>query len=603
MGNFFSKPSLIETSSSLGKRARGEEENNDIVEKRTKVEISPVLEEQVGISAYLQPNLSGFHCIIKNRAEDFLNENTKGLSNEEFDNRIKELFDEEFSTSLRDFLNHPEDISRTISVETTKENRFGLYDLIAGLEKPLKSSVSNGLLTICWPENNDNFNRQVFIDYKALGGEYLQFHVYKSNIDTMGVVNCIAKATKVPTKQMGYAGTKDARAITVQAMTCFRGRPERFELVKEELEKFGVHVGNFEFVPKGLTLGDLGGNHFTIVLRDIQGATEESIAESLNSLKENGFLNYFGMQRFGTSTILTHEIGRSLLRKDFANVADLILMPREGDGFLYDKARSLWKETKDPSATLAIFPKRANSEIKLLKSYERFPNNHEKAVRNLPRAMYTMYCHAYQSYIWNRVVSERAKLFGCSEPLVGDIVMIDSKTDDNDNTNKKNKKSIKANNVGRRDPWNRKVPLILTEDNIKSYTIRDVVYPLPGVHTVYPQNEIGELYKKYMDEDKIKMSKSDKFYQDFPGDYRYMLAIPKDLSWSFARYNDPSAKLFNTDLDNAQGISPPTGDINGKHVGLKVEFTLGTSQYATMALREIIRGETGSKSQAKLIHS
>lgn len=36
------------------------------------------------------------------------------------------------------------------------------------------------------------------------------------------------------------------------------------------------------------------------------------------------------MQRFGTSTILTHEIGRSLLQKDFAKVADLILMPREG---------------------------------------------------------------------------------------------------------------------------------------------------------------------------------------------------------------------------------------------------------------------------------
>lgn len=75
--------------------------------------------------------------------------------------------------------------------------------------------------------------------------------------------------------------------------------------------------------------------------------------------------------------------------------------------------------------------------------------------------MYTMYCHAYQSYIWNRIVSERAKLFGCSEPLIGDIVMVDANSNNNDDNtnnnnsknNKQKQKSIKANNVGRRDPW------------------------------------------------------------------------------------------------------------------------------------------------------
>ncbi|CAO3631876.1 unnamed protein product [Cunninghamella echinulata] len=523
------------------------------------------------------------------------NKMTNTLSIQEFDTKVKELFDEQFAIEFRDFLNHPEDISRVISVMTTKETRFGLYGLIAELEKPLKSSVSNGLLTLCWPENNDNFNRQVYIDYLALGGEYLQFHVYKSNIDTMGVCNLIAKSTKVPTKQLGYAGTKDSRAITVQAMTCFRGRPERFELVKEELAKSGIHIGNFAFVPKGLTLGDLGGNHFTIVLRDVTGATEETITASLNSLKTNGFLNYFGMQRFGTSTVLTHEVGRCILQKKFSEASDLILMPREGDTEAYANARNLWKKTKDASATLAIMPKRATSEFKLLKSYEMFPGNHKKAINNLSRAMYSMYCHAYQSYIWNRIVSERVKLFGCDEPLVGDIVMVDG------DSNKQNQKS--SNKAGRRDAWDRKIPMILTEKNINSYTINDVVYPLPGVRTVYPQNEMGELYKKYMDEDNIKMNKSDKFYQDFPGDYRFMLAVPKDFSWSFVRYDDPTAKLCNTDLDNAQGIPPPTDNSNGKHLGLKVEFTLGTSQYATMALREIIRAETSSQSQAKLIHS
>ena len=34
------------------------------------------------------------------------------------------------------------------------------------------------------------------------------------------------------------------------------------------------------------------------------------IQEKMTSLRDNGFINYFGMQRFGTSTVPTYHIGR-----------------------------------------------------------------------------------------------------------------------------------------------------------------------------------------------------------------------------------------------------------------------------------------------------
>lgn len=37
-----------------------------------------------------------------------------------------------------------------------------------------------------------------------------------------------------------------------------------------------------------------------------------------------------------------------------------------------------------------------------------------------------MYVHAWQSYIWNRVLSERVRLFGCENPIVGDLVLVNS---------------------------------------------------------------------------------------------------------------------------------------------------------------------------------
>lgn len=67
-----------------------------------------------------------------------------------------------------------------------------------------------------------------------------------------------------------------------------------------------------------------------MVLRDVKGATEQQITDSLESLRSNGFINYFGMQRFGTSAIMTHEVGREILKRNYEEAVNLILKPRAG---------------------------------------------------------------------------------------------------------------------------------------------------------------------------------------------------------------------------------------------------------------------------------
>ncbi len=78
----------------------------------------------------------------------------------------------------------------------------------------------------------------------------------------------------------------------------------------------------------GLKLGDLKGNRFTIVLRQVEG-DDLMIEKSINSLKDFGFINYYGLQRFGTTEIATHEIGLNLLKNNFKEAINLILKPRK----------------------------------------------------------------------------------------------------------------------------------------------------------------------------------------------------------------------------------------------------------------------------------
>ena len=74
----------------------------------------------------------------------------------------------------------------------------------------------------------------------------------------------------------------------------------------------GVTVGNFEYVTAPLRLGALLGNRFTLVLRNVDPEARSTVADAATALHDSGFINYFGLQRFGSGDAPTHRIGASL---------------------------------------------------------------------------------------------------------------------------------------------------------------------------------------------------------------------------------------------------------------------------------------------------
>jgi len=49
------------------------------------------------------------------------------------------------------------------------------------------------------------------------------------------------------------------------------------------------------------------GNQFQITLREVQGASKEQIEAAAAALKQGGFINYYGLQRFGSGSVPTHR--------------------------------------------------------------------------------------------------------------------------------------------------------------------------------------------------------------------------------------------------------------------------------------------------------
>lgn len=146
-----------------------------------------------------------------------------------------------------------------------------------------------------WPQELDN---------------YCWFVLYKENKDTMDAISLLSKLLKIKTGVFGYAGTKDRRAVTTQWISAYRVRAEQLQSLNSSLRN--LCLGNFKYCKEPLKLGSLSGNHFVITLRSIVG-DHSKIEESLESLKVNGFINYFGLQRFGTTSVSTHAIGKFIV--------------------------------------------------------------------------------------------------------------------------------------------------------------------------------------------------------------------------------------------------------------------------------------------------
>ncbi|PWZ15949.1 Pseudouridylate synthase 7 [Zea mays] len=475
-----------------------------------------------------------------------------------------------------------------------------------------------------------------------------RFHLYKENKDTHEALGVIGKLAGVQPRSFGFAGTKDKRAVTTQQVTVFKVHASRLAALNSKLT--GIRVGDFSYVKEGLALGRLRGNHFAITLRNVIAESADDINAAVNGLSKNGFINYYGLQRFGSGSVPTHFVGAALLRGEWRHAVSLIL-----------GTRVHYKWHVDVDAALRGMPRHLTVERAILQRLKNYPGNYLQALMAIPKALRLMYVHSYQSYLWNHAASMRVEKYGISQVVEGDLVYktgsslgeaITTDTFDDDDSHV-NSPEMEMSCETLTEEMIQSVKVVDSEDLLKAvYSFEDVVLPLPGSETLFPGNEVTMIYheiaKKVMgfvmnfsviQEDGISLIESAHGIKDFSitsmkGGYRRVLQRPIDFEWDLMTYTDDNTPLVPTDLDvlsetqlsetneplsdgtcscpssdsrlqvllDTSGPTIEASSVETKSIGIsdlspeklavKLEFTLPASSYATMAIRELTKTST-----------
>ncbi|CAF1599441.1 unnamed protein product [Rotaria magnacalcarata] len=549
------------------------------VRKRMRTDNSSVTnpEETVGITQFLS-NHEGFDGIIKYRYSDFLvneissdgvvihltdlscpdfGQNKSNLTtnvplSDEVIDRLKALS----QTHGKDLISIPVD-------DLTKEQRTSIHHFVRSININLKSELVNGSIQVTYQPIATQVRRATE-QWPDKSKPYLKFVLYKENRDTMDTIQNLGACVNMNASLFQYAGIKDKRGKTCQEVTIHKVLPSKFKNINQRIPS--LKVGNFQLCETPLRLGQLQGNRFEIFIRNITIESNENIKCYVNNFIEKGFINYFGLQRFGSRTLATQTVGKYLLQHNWSQAIDAILAYDET--ITQDWLRQLlyqWNKTHDIKTILdGTIPYRRSIEVDLLRGLQKHDQtNLIGALSSIPRNTRLLYLHAYQSMIWNKIVSKRLNTYG-TEILVGDLYMNDIHNDSNVS--------------------------FVTETNRNDIKLEQIVLPLPGYDIKYPLNDIHSWYRDLLNEDGIKIDQMKYQVKDYslPGNYRQFIVRTGQVDYRIVHYDNMNDDPLQSDYDRLMNRDNNLKLELNKYKGLILAFSLPKSSYATMAVREIL---------------
>jgi tRNA pseudouridine13 synthase len=265
-------------------------------------------------------------------------------------------------------------------------------------------------------------------------GPVILYRLTKRGLGTIDALELIATRLRVPLERIRYAGLKDRHALTVQHVSILFPRggapraPDIVEMPGWKIERVGRLASH-------LSAGDVSGNRFRVTVRGLSRRQCERMTEARRFLatpltsagRTLRFVNYFGVQRFGSARHGRGFAARRLIEGDFEEALKLLVAApdrkdsRERKGVKRAIAAA-WGDWAKLADTLPPCPERA-----VARRLAETGGDFRSGFAALPPFIRRMAIEAYQSWLWN-AVARRLVAGRCAPPLIeipsrfGDLV-------------------------------------------------------------------------------------------------------------------------------------------------------------------------------------
>jgi tRNA pseudouridine13 synthase len=263
-------------------------------------------------------------------------------------------------------------------------------------------------------ERPEDFRVEELVDLSLQKeGKYAIYRLKKENLDSLSLAQRVAFLLGVNPSKVVVPALKDKKAVAIQHLSIGplkKAPPPKIKGKGFEGELLG-------FSPRHLSPQDLKGNLFKVIIRDLERREIELLKEALLRLKEEGFPNYFDLQRFGSWSRKKGFPGKALLKGEWEEVlrfylVEVLLGDPERVRELKKRASSLWGDWK---ALKEILP--SSNQRSVVDFLIHHPEDFKKAVNLINPRILSLWLSAYQSFLWNELLSRYLERLSQKEGL------------------------------------------------------------------------------------------------------------------------------------------------------------------------------------------
>lgn len=231
----------------------------------------------------------------------------------------------------------------------------------------------------------------------------------KINISTFDAVKYLSEALGIETTKIQHAGIKDQAAITAQKISITETDEKKLKAV----DLPSLYIKNCRLGKGALAPGQLAGNRFTILVRTGQDIIPGRLNKRIEQIKNDGILNFYGMQRFGMPRFLSHELGKYILKGQFELAVKTFLVtptPYElpAIALLREKARPEYGNWQEIRRLFSNLPYLLRYELAILDYLIQNPRHFSGALKVI-REQSKFWIYAYNSYLFNQILSALSK--------------------------------------------------------------------------------------------------------------------------------------------------------------------------------------------------